>query len=436
MRKILIIAKREYRAMVATKAFVITLVLMPILMGGGIFFQERLRQRVNLDEKRMVVLDQTGTLFDAMSEAAEARNKTAIFDLATGAQIKPCYRLERGPGGKVTDEERLELSERIRRGEIHAFVEIPEDVFAISSSGGGAKAKFYAQNMAFSEEKGWLQQSLNGAVRRHRLREAKIDPEAVDRASTWVTVEGLGLFAKSNDGQSQPAAPKSEKLAFLLPFGIMMLMFMVILLASQPMIETVMEERSLRIAEVLLGSVSPSQLMAGKLLGCVAGSLTIVLAYGVGAIALAWYYDVLHLVPLGIVPWFLVYQVLAVLLFSSLFMAVGACVNDRKEAQSMLIPVMLLIVFPMFIWFSVLQQPTGNFAMWTSFVPPATALLMVLRLTASPDIPLWQPVVGVAILLAATGLCVFAAGRIFRIAILSQGQLPKLRQLLRWIVTG
>ena len=144
----------------------------------------------------------------------------------------------------------------------------------------------------------------------------------------------------------------------------------------------------------------------------------------------------LHLVPLGIVPWFLVYQVLAVLLFSSLFMAVGACVNDRKEAQSMLIPVMLLIVFPMFVWFSVLQQPTGNFAMWMSFVPPATALLMVLRITASPDIPLWQPVVGVAILLAATGLCVFAAGRIFRIAILSQGQLPKLRQLLRWIVTG
>ena len=90
----------------------------------------------------------------------------------------------------------------------------------------------------------------------------------------------------------------------------------------------------------------------------------------------------------------------------------------------------------MFVWFSVVQQPTGSFAMWMSFVPPATAMLMVLRLAASPDIPLWQPAVGVLILLAATGLCVFAAGRIFRIAILAQGQLPKLKQLLRWIVTG
>ena len=226
------------------------------------------------------------------------------------------------------------------------------------------------------------------------------------------------------------------ELTLFLPMGIMMLMFMVILLAAQPMIETVMEERSQRIAEVLLGSVSPSQLMAGKLLGCVAGSLTIVVVYGLGAVGLAQYYGVLHLVPLEIVPWFLVYQVLAVMLFSALFMAVGARVSDRKEAQSMLIPIMLVIVYPMFIWLSVVQQPTSSFSMWMSLVPPGTAMLMVLRMAASPDIPLWQPTVGVLILLAATALCVFAAGRIFRIAILAQGQLPKLKQLLRWVVTG
>jgi ABC-2 type transport system permease protein len=436
MRKILIIANREYWAMVATKAFLATLVLVPVLMGGSIFFQQKLQQRVNLDEKRMIVLDRTGALFETLAKAAEIRNQKAIFDPVTGAQIKPRYRLERGPERPATDRERLDLSARIRRGEIHGFMEIPENIFAVSSSGSGSKATFYAQSTVFSEEKGWLQQTLNDAVRRHRLRQAKIDPQAVDRASTWVTVEGLGLFEKSNDGRSKPPKPKSAELTVLLPFGIMMLMFMVIMLAAQPMIESVMEERSQRIAEVLLGSVSPLQLMAGKLLGCVAGSLTIVLVYGLGALGLALYYGALHLAPLALLPWFLVYQVLAVLLFSSLFMAVGACVNDRKEAQSMMIPVMLVMVFPMFVWLSVVQRPTSSFAMWTSFVPPATALLMVLRMAASPDIPLWQPAVGVLILLAATGLCVFAAGRIFRIAILTQGQLPKLKQLLRWVITG
>jgi ABC-2 type transport system permease protein len=435
MRKTLIIAKREYRAMVATKAFVITLVLMPVMMGGGIFFQEKLRQHVDLDEKRMVVLDRTGDLFKALAEAAESRDK-AIIDATTGAQLKPRYRLEHGPSGPVTDKERLELSERIRRGEIYAFVEIPGDVFTIGPSGSGGKVKFCSQSTVFSEEKSWLQQAINDAVRRHRLREAKIDPAAVDRASTWVPVETLGLVGKSSEGQAQPAAPTNEKLAFILPFGIMMLMFMVILLAAQPMVESIMEERTLRIAEVLLGSVSPLQLMAGKLLGCVAGSLTVVVVYGVGALALAQYYDVLGLVPLALVPWFLVFQVLAVLLFSSLFMAVGACVNDRKEAQGMLMPIMLLIVFPMFVWFSVLQHPTSNFAVWISLVPPGSALLMALRIAASPDIPLWQPAVGALILLVSTGACVFAAGRILRIAILSQGRAPKFRQLWQWIVKG
>ena len=121
MRKIVIIAKREYRAMVATKAFVITLVLMPILMGGGIFFQERLRQHVILDEKRMVVLDQTGVLFKALSEAAENRNQKEIVDPTTGVQLSPRYRLEPGPDGPVTDQQRLELSARVRRGEIYPW---------------------------------------------------------------------------------------------------------------------------------------------------------------------------------------------------------------------------------------------------------------------------------------------------------------------------
>jgi ABC-2 type transport system permease protein len=90
----------------------------------------------------------------------------------------------------------------------------------------------------------------------------------------------------------------------------------------------------------------------------------------------------------------------------------------------------------MFVWFSVVQQPLGHFATCVSLVPPGTALLMVLRISASPEVPLWQPALGVLILLAATSLCVFAAGRIFRIAILSQGQIPRPKQLLRWIVSG
>ena len=172
MRKALIIARREYRAMVATKTFLIVLVMMPLLTGGGIFLQHSLQRRVNLDEKRIVVLDRTGELFSALSKAAETRNQQAIFDPATLVQIKPPYCLEQGPDGPVTDQERLQLSEQVRRGEIRAFVEIPKGIFAVPPSD-DSKASMYAQNMAFSEEKAWLQQALTAAVRRHRLQEAQ-----------------------------------------------------------------------------------------------------------------------------------------------------------------------------------------------------------------------------------------------------------------------
>ena len=282
MRKILIIATREYRALVGTKAFLIVLTLMPVLMGGGIVVQGLLAKRVNLDEKRIVVIDRTGKLFDALAKAADNRNQQAIFDLQTGKQLQPRYHLEPRPAGPVTDAQRVQLSQRVRQGEISAFVEIPPDVFAVPGEG-GSKAVFYAQNLAFSQEKAWLQGAFTNAVRRQRLKEAKIDPDAVDRASAMVMVEGFGLFEQTAGGEVKAAEPKDQELAILLPFGIMMLMFMVVVMAAQPLIESVMEERLQRIAEVLLGSVSPWQLMAGKLLGIVAGSFTIVLAYGLGA---------------------------------------------------------------------------------------------------------------------------------------------------------
>ena len=224
--------------------------------------------------------------------------------------------------------------------------------------------------------------------------------------------------------------------AIFVPMAMMMLMFMVIFMGAQPMLENVLEEKSQRIAEVMLGSANATQLMAGKLLGGVAGSLTILAVYAAGGYAVAYHYEVTQMVPLRLVPWFLVFQVLAVMLFGSLFMSVGAAVSQLKEAQGMLIPVWLLMWFPMLVWLQVVREPTGSLATWLSFVPPTTPMLMVLRMAASDTIPLWQPLLGIVVLLATTLLCVFAAGRVFRIGMLAQGKTPKLSEILRWAVQG
>jgi ABC-2 type transport system permease protein len=432
--KILVIAAREYRAIVGTKAFLIAIIMMPVLMGGGIAAQLLLHNRVGPEQKKIVVIDGTGELFDKLAAAAMERNENEIFE--NGKQTAPRYLLSAWPAHNITEEARYELSEQVRKRQIDAFVEIPAGVDKLPAGSEQPDVKFYAENAAVSEERGWFQGQINDIVRARRLEEAKIDPQLVARATRWVNVEALGLVQRAKAGQFTKPRESSIQETIFLPFGMMMLMFMVVFLGAQPMLESVLEEKSQRIAEVLLGSASAFQLMVGKLIGGLGGSLTVMAAYAAGGGALAWYYDALYLIPLRIVPWFIVYQVLAVMLFGSIFMAVGAAVNQLKEAQSMLLPIWLLLMFPIFVWLQVVRDPLGDFATWISFVPPATSLMMVLRMGSSAAVPLWQAALGIIVMLAATLLVVFAAARIFRIGILAQGKTPKMVELLRWAIRG
>ena len=215
-----------------------------------------------------------------------------------------------------------------------------------------------------------------------------------------------------------------------------MLMFMSIMIVCQPMLTSVIEEKQQRIAEVLLGSVSPFQLMMGKLAGNVGVALTIVAVYLLGGYFLAHYYGYTEMLPVRILAWFIAFEVLASLLFGAVFIGIGAACTEIKEAQSLMAPVMIVVVFPLMVWINVLQEPLSKFAMWISLFPPATPMLMMLRLAASPMVPLWQPILGIVLTLLMTLAFVFAAGRVFRIGLLVQGKAPKLAELAGWILRG
>jgi ABC-type Na+ efflux pump permease subunit len=435
--KVWTIARREYGAMVATKAFLVSITFMPLLWFGSIIVATRMQNVHDVTEKTIVIADGSGgTVFDDLEKSVAARN--AFLSSAAAADMpSPKYVLRRQPEDTLSDADRLELSNDIRNEKIVAFVEIPAAILSHeNTTGSDNRVTFCAQNAVLSVERGWLDQALNDAVATRRLKDMHLDPEVVRQATARVAIVPLGLFKKTTAGHVGGGEESSKMLAVFIPFGFMMLIFMVIFLSAQPLLESVMEEKSGRIAELLLGSVSASQLMFGKLLGNVAGSLTVVAIYAAGGIATAVYNGWTHFIPLALIPWFLIYQVLAVLLFSSLFMAVGAAVNQLKEAQSLLIPIWLLLVCPMFVWFQIVREPNGAVATWMSFFPPATSLVMVLRLASDAVIPLWQIIVGLLLLLATTAICIHVAGRIFRIGILWQGKTPPFSQLLRWAWSG
>lgn len=440
MRRIITIAIREYRAMVGTKAFLISIGLMPILMMGSILIPTVMKKFTNTEAQKIIVFDGTDRLFDQLVAASDLRTQDVQADKEQeDGKSDPFgdrapYELEKAD---VLDEAaRLKYSEQVRSGDLFAFVEIPADVMDAKTAEDATDVVFYSDDAALSDLRRWLERSLNQIIRINRLQDSGINPLLVQQAVIPVGIESMGLYEQGDGGTIIPAEETDELKTLLLPFGFMMLMFVVIMMAAQPMLESVMEEKSERIAEVLLGSVNTQQLMLGKLLGNVAGSLTVFTAYAIGAFCVAKFQGYGDMIPFEILPFFCLWQVLAVLFFSSIFLAIGASVNQLKEAQGFMMPVWMLLLSPMFVWMNVIREPNGPIAVGMSFFPGSAPMMMVLRMSTGAVIPLWQIVVSIGVMILATIMVIFAAGRIFQIGILWQGKTPKLSEMLKWLITN
>ena len=129
MRKILWLARREYKASVRTKGFIIGLIIAPLLFSGSGLAFYLLKDRVDTTDKRVAVIDHSELLVDILMTTAEERNAKYVYDEETGKKIRPAYLIEAVEPNLVDPQgQRLELSDRIRRGELNAFVEIGPDV--------------------------------------------------------------------------------------------------------------------------------------------------------------------------------------------------------------------------------------------------------------------------------------------------------------------
>jgi ABC-type Na+ efflux pump permease subunit len=201
-------------------------------------------------------------------------------------------------------------------------------------------------------------------------------------------------------------------------------------------LQGVVEEKMQRISEVLLGSVRPFPLMLGKLLGTVGVATTLAVVYLGSSFIAARYYGFGDYLSPRVLLWFLAFQTLGVLMFGSLFISVGAACTNTQETQTMLMPVMLLAMLPMFVMIHVIQEPDSTLATVFSLIPTATPMLMTVRVAVPPGVPTWQPLLGIGLVLVTTLLCVYAAGRIFRVGLLMQGKGASFADLLRWVVRG
>jgi len=461
MRKVWVVARREYLAAVRTKSFVIGIVLMPVLMGGSILAQYLLKDQVDTAPKHFAVLDRTPgqQLYPELKTAADLLNQL-VADPEKGRPRRAPFVLEAVPVRADLAEERFALSERVRTGELTGFLEIGPEVLEPLPVGAVTRAalaedpadlarlpsapelepyvlRYQTNRPSYLDFPRWAEATVSKLVQTKRALRDGIPPATVAKVILPVPLLTKGLTTRDPvTGEIREGRDESPVVAILLPGGLLVLMFMVVLLGATPLLQGVIEEKMQRIAEVLLGSVPPFALMMGKLLGMAGVSLTLAAVYLGGAYAAVQHYGYAEYLTPDVLAWFLVYQVLAVFMFGSVYAAVGAACTDMKEAQAMLTPVTLLIMVPLFVWVNVVREPTSAFATAVSLFPPATPMLMVARLAVPPGIPAWQPALGAVLVLLTTLACVYAAGRIFRVGLLLQGKAPRLGELLRWVLRG
>jgi ABC-2 type transport system permease protein len=437
MRKIMILARREYFAAVRRKGFLIGLFLMPVFMSSGFIAIKLSQKMADVTDKTIAVIDRSGIMADAIVQAAKTRNKNELYD-KTGKKVKPAYHIELiAPEDNDPAGQQLVLSNRIREKKLHAFVEIGSGILHPAGTAQGSDIAYYSENAIMDDARQWLSWPVNNRLRSLRLAEAGIDESKVRGLFSWVNIDAMEPVSVNGEtGKVEDARRSSASKAMLVPMFTIILMFLLIQMGANPLISSVIEEKNQRIAEVMLGSIRPFDFMLGKVISGVGVALTASFVYITGGIAMLWYLGMGDDIPYRLLPWFFSFLILAIFMFGSMFAALGSACNDIKDVQGLVLPAMLLVIIPMMLLMPVLREPMSGFSTWLSLFPPFTPMLMMLRLCSPSSIPAWQPWVGIVGVLFLTVFTVWAGGRIFRIGILMQGKPPKLGDILRWAVRG
>ncbi len=321
--------------------------------------------------------------------------------------------------------------------EIFGYFIVPADPLAP-----GAEHKYVANNLADGSLRRWFRDQVTQVVAARRVAEAGIRPQVVEWIDQPLVFREQRVTAAEEGAVDTSAADESSFTGRF--YTIYPLLISIMIVASRLLSNTV-EEKSNRIIEVLLSSVSPLELMAGKIVGIAfTGLLTVgsaalflvvtaaLLPTIVGASTIPDFVGELsrELLNPGYLISFALYFILGYLFYAAILVGIGATANTSKEADNLLLPVILPVFIPMFLLAST-EDPNGMVPRVLSYIPPFTPFAMLYRINGPP--PLWEYALTTLLLAAAIAGAFWAAGKIFRIGILMTGQRPSLWKIVTWL---
>lgn len=419
-----IVARREYLATVKRKAFLITLVAMPLYFGGIMLYATRSADSSRLETMRgftqLAVVDSSG-LF-----AGAPRTVT------TRATADPT----RAPGREDTFRTKIDffrdqrsLEAALRTGMARRGLVIGADYLA----SGRLRRYARAENILSSGSgqrtiERWLAQGLLAG---------RVDSLRAERAAR-PSVK-LDDYTLGRDGRFTLKDERREAMDFMIPFLFSVLLGTCIITGGQYLLQGLGEEKESRILESLLCTLSADDLLAGKLLGLGAAGLTLVAVWMGAGMALGGPMMALvefHVPPL-LIALAVAYFLLGYLFYGGLMTAIGAVTNNMREAQQFAMMFTFAVFLPFLLMTTILGSPDGPLAVGLSLFPPTAATTMMLRLALpAAEVPAWQIAASLGLLALAGWLVLRGAARVFRIGLLMTGKPPNLPEILRWARAG
>ncbi len=423
MHNVWLIIRREYVERIRSKTFLIFTLLMPALMAGSILIPAKLAEMKSGPRHIVVVA--------ANADLAAAVRQELLAPPPAGSSQDPSE--EAPPKDEFvvqvnttpTTELRDSLRQQVSGGTIDGFLWLDTADLA------NHKATYSARDVADFQTIAAVHSAVRTALVKQYLAKRHMTGPEVETLLTPVELTTVHI-TRGHEGASG--------LAMLLTgFFMVMLLYVNVLVYGISVMRSIIEEKTSRILEVLLSSVTAKELLAGKILGVGAVGLTqifIWLAIGAllstpGMVAGKAYLSNVH-IPVSAIAWFGVFFLLGYFLYSAMYAGLGAMVNSEQEAQQMQWPAMLPILASIFLASPVMQHPDSQMAVWLSLVPFFAPILMFIRVMAE-QAPGWQLALCLTLMLITIYGLLALSSRIYRVGILMYGKRPTLPELRRWL---
>ena len=436
MSKIAIVIGREYLTRVKKKSFLILTILMPFLVVLMVAAPIALGTLKDDKQRPVVVLDQTGKYANLFLNV-EQTDSTGLEGYLFSAADKPLTEYQKSAG----DEEAI----------IYISGDLIENPNAVM---------IYGRGEIQNDLKRYVEKVLTTQIHNDKLERYNI-PELDNIIADMQSSISVQTVKWGEDGQETFS---SSEIAMVLGLFSALLIYMFVLSYGAMVMQGVMEEKTSRIVEVIVGTVKPFDLMMGKIIGIMLVGFTQMAVWALMLISLSSFAGIsllpemsmsmsnmtaeemaalqatpmgelssalssLPLLEIGIL--FVVYFLGGYILYSSFYAAIGAAINSQEDSSQFMMPMMIVMIFSIYAAMGSMENTDGPLAFWASLFPLSSPIVMMVRIPFG--VPMWQVILSVVLLYITAIAVVWLSSRIYRVGILLYGKKPTVKDLVKWL---